>query len=95
MYPYSEPAEYTDVVFEGVMGNDIIFDVQESAVALIENWFSDTIKRLEKQAWGILMAPGAVCEAVREQGLKVYGITASYGMEGFVICRSMQFRKPV
>lgn len=95
-----EPFEYTDVVFTGVCAyhfhqdcfTNIIFDIDETAPETI---YSD--HRAEFEAGRMYGWPGdwgktedAALAYFREHGVQGYALQSSYGMDGWILAKSME-----
>ncbi|RBP46554.1 hypothetical protein DES53_102945 [Roseimicrobium gellanilyticum] len=93
------PIEYTDVWFLGVwyhhleevLGKDIILDVEESSVDWTMKAFSTLFSQLQKDGWPRLdWRTETLQEAVAKLKLRVWNISSSYGLSGFVIAKEMR-----
>jgi hypothetical protein len=93
------PHEYTDVVFHGVvahhferhLSDNILFDIAEvSATAIVEanaDWFSDSWR----YGWPPIDYRGdlsLLCNELQNQSINGFEIQSSYGLDGWVLCKS-------
>ncbi len=96
-----DQSEYTNVVFDDVLAyhfqNDnfgtILFDVEEEPIErTLETW-QDVFEERKNYGWLPFKYEDESDVWVRllESGVKSYGVSASYGMVGFVLAESMRF----
>ena len=95
-YPHSDPPEFTDVWFldvwchhvECILGGDIIFDIDDSDLVTERTHFESLFDRLKNQGWPPIEKIGESFDAViLRHSLRVWHISSSYGIDGFVIAR--------
>jgi hypothetical protein len=94
----SKEGKKTDVIFEGVWchhlesvqcGN-IIFDIEPVDLSQVEQEFREVFERLKNYGWPRLeLREDSLPEIMERYGLTVHRIGSSYGMEGFVIAKSV------
>lgn len=102
-YPHSVTKEKTDVVFEGVRAyhfegdlfSSIIFDVEETELEYVLNQNQGLLERREKHGWpqGWERRKESLEEYLNRNGLRVYGLQCSYGLDGLVFAKSMKLQK--
>ena len=95
----SKPTEFTNVVFEGVQGyhfeNDafgnIIFDVSNVPVERFLTEYGAEISELYRMnarpTWAVDLASAP--EYLRNQGIKGYILSSSYGLSGWVLAKEI------
>ena len=98
-YPHTDPAELTDVIFEDVlayhfqhdlMGN-IIFDIEEVDLASCLHDNQALFEAGQQWGWPLGWEPqkeSMECYA-RRMGLRAFELSASYGMTGWVLAKTM------
>jgi hypothetical protein len=108
IYADAEPPEYTDVVFEGVIahhfeqeqfgaspyGANILFDVEEAELKNTLGQNADLLARAKNYGWPMLEYE-TVEDLVKQLpagGAKCFEVHASFGLSGFVIATSLEFR---
>lgn len=100
--PHDEPAEFTEVWFhevwthhlECILGHDILQGVDEAEVAGVMGEFGDLFARLECHGWPRReRADESLPEVVRRKGLRVWLLSSSYGVAGFVVAGRMVMRE--
>jgi hypothetical protein len=98
-----EPFERTDVVFEGVLDHyfrnpilpSIIFDVEEVETQFITSRDKTSIDEGHKIAgWPSFWRESAeaMAAAIHESGCKMFEISSSYGLDGWVAADSREFQ---
>jgi hypothetical protein len=89
----------SDIVFDGVWCHHLesaqegntIFDIEEVDLAQVENEFRGVFDRLRNYGWPRLETKDDTLPAVVERHqLSVYRIGSSYGIEGFVVAKSVR-----
>lgn len=89
----------SDIVFdevwchhlESVQEGNTIFDIEEVDLAQVENEFRDVFVRLKNHGWPRLEKRNDTFSAVVERHqLSVYRIGSSYGLDGFVVAKSVR-----
>jgi hypothetical protein len=93
-------SEYTDVWFldvwchhlEGVLGDDILFGIDDWGLDVALENFGDLFDRLKEQVgWPpVDWRKESLHEAVARMNLHVWTIHSSYGLQGFVIAKEMR-----
>ena len=104
-YAYGEqPFEKTDIVFKNVLDHhfrypvlpSIIFGVEEVAIQNILIRDDEIINEGHKMGgWPSFWSHSteAMVEAIEKSGCKMYELTSSYGMEGWVVAAHCEFKK--
>lgn len=102
-YAYGEePFERTDVIFEGVIDHyfrntilpSIVFDVEEADTQLLIARDKAVIDMGHKIGGWPSFWKNTVDEmvaAISEVGCRIYEISSSYGLDGWVVARSCEF----
>jgi hypothetical protein len=95
--------ERTDIVFKDVEAyfiagdnlNSVLFDVDEEPISKILDDFSTEFDRGVPYAWpGPFNQSLMACEEhFTKGGFKGWRISPSYGMTGFIIAKSMEFKR--
>jgi hypothetical protein len=98
-----EPIERTDIVFKDVEAyfivgdnmNSILFDVYEEPIGKILEDYSSEFEMGIPYVWPgpYNVSPTACEEYFTKGGFKGWRISPSYGMTGFVIARTMEFKE--
>ncbi len=107
-YPDTEPPEYTDVVFEGVVAQhfeqvghrpavvNILFDVEEADPLHVLREFEDLLARAKNYGWPLRTYDSLEDLAARltAGGAKCFRVNGvgGCGLDGFVFAASMRFR---
>ncbi len=103
-YAYGEePFEKTDVVFEGVLDHhfrnpilpSIVFDVEEVEIQAILIRDKDLINEGHKiGGWPSFWRESGdeMLEAISKSGCKMFEISSSYGLDGWVVAASCEFK---
>lgn len=99
VYEDGEPQEHTDVVFSGVAAyhfeqdnfGTIIFDIRAAEAAAIYAGDKERFKTGQKYGWpGVWnTSETAALAYLLAQGVKGFVLSSSYGMNGWVLARSM------
>jgi len=98
-FPHATPEEFTDVWFydvwthhiESVLGHDILFDIEDSDVTNELDRFGDLFTRLECSGWPRLEgADDRLSDIAHRHELRVWHISSSYGISGFVVARRIE-----
>jgi hypothetical protein len=100
-YPCGSEKEgrQSDIIFEGVwchhlesvQEGNIIFDIEEVSLGQVEHEFAGVFERLRNYGWPRLEnQDDSLAGLVRRHQLCVYRIGSSYGMEGFVVAKSVR-----
>jgi len=108
VYPPSDPPEYTDIVFSGVVAYhieqqtfrnsgvsaNIIFDVKESEAKLILSQYADLLAASKNYGWPTLEYANLdeLVMHLTSNGTKCFEIHSSCGLFGFVFAARMEFR---
>jgi hypothetical protein len=105
VYPHSDPPEYTDVVFEGVVVHhfeqqqvgphaNVLFDVEEAAPLFILGQYADLLARTKQYGWPVLRYDGLEDLAIRltAGGARCFEVHGVCGLHGFVFAASMELR---
>ena len=88
----------TEVIFEGVwchhlesvQEGNIIFDIRPIELPELEREFYDLLKRLKNYGWPRMeLMQDSLSAIIERKGLKIYRISSSYGMEGFVMAETV------
>lgn len=105
-YVYGEePYEKTDVVFEGVIDHyfrnpilpSIVFDIEEVEIQAILIRDKDLIDEGHKiGGWPSFWKDSAdeMLEAITSRGCKMFEVSSSYGLDGWVAAASCEFHSP-
>ena len=100
-YEEAEPFEYTDILFDGVMDHffrdtvlpSIIFDVEPGDVAHTLTRDKDAIDEGHRRGgWPSFYAPtvAEMVDKIASAGCFLYTIVSSYGLDGWVVSRTMR-----
>ena len=103
LYRHITPHEYTDVVFcdvvahyfEHVLSGNILFDVCDVTPDAIVDRFAGLFVSSWRFGWPTLEYRGdldLLKSLLRENGVKGFDIESSYGMTGWVLCKSCEHR---
>jgi hypothetical protein len=100
-----EPVEHTEVVFtkvvayhfEGDTLGNILFDIAETPLEQILQDHADLFDRGRSYGWPAVPHESTeeLLRVLRERGIRGYVLSASYGMEGFVLAEGMHLDAPV
>ncbi len=95
----SEPYEYTDVIFSGVVIyhfecdnlDTVIFDIGEAELEDIYAEYESLFSRLKNYAWITFTYESKedLIRKVREMNVKAFTINSSYGLAGWIWAESM------
>ena len=97
---FLDGAEYTDVVFFGVLAHDfrgvlpgnIVFDVREVDLQELYAAHQDTFEREKPHGWPVQYADGAeLVDKLKERGLRGYLVDSSYGLDGWVLAAGVEY----
>jgi hypothetical protein len=96
-----EPHELTEVVFSDVVAyhfeadnfNTILFDIAEVGVEQVVAAHQELFARQKNFGWPDFAynTEPELLEKLREQGIKGFVISSSYGMDGFVMAKQMRW----
>ena len=99
-YPHTEEKQKTDVIFEDVKAyhfegdlfSTIIFDIEEIEPATAMKQIPEVFERRAKHGWpqGWEKKKESFEEFASRLDLKAYWIQSSYGLDGFVLAKSMK-----
>ena len=100
-YEDATPFESTDIVFEGVMDHffrdtvvpSIIFDVEPGDINHILTRDKNTIDEgHQRGGWPSFYAPtvAEMIEKIENAGCLLYSVASSFGLDGWVVSRSMR-----
>jgi hypothetical protein len=105
----TKPPEFTDIVFAGVIAHhfeheafrgdgvlaNILFDAEESEVAAVLGRYAELLAGAMNHGWPVLEYDGLDDLAARlaAAGAKCFEIHSSFGLCGFVLAASMEFRR--
>jgi hypothetical protein len=108
VYPHSDPPEYTDVVFTGVVvhhfeqqkvgGGDcpanVLFDVEEADPHLILTQYGALLARTKDHGWPVPGYDGLedLAEQLTAGGARCFEVHGVCGLNGFVFARSLELR---
>jgi hypothetical protein len=108
VYPHVEPAEFTDIVFEGVVVHhfeqqnmrhgpypaNVLFDVSEADARIILGQHVELLARTKKYGWPHMEYKDLDDLAARltTGGAKCFEIHGTAGLDGFVFASSMELR---
>ena len=97
------PVEYTDVVFSGVVAHhlecslesNILFGIEEKDLGPLLEEYSWLFTRLKSYGWPSIQYDSLpdLGRQLLEQRVRAFGIESSYGLTGFVLCRSIDYVK--
>ena len=109
VWPHSEPPEYTDVVFEGVVVHhfeqqkvgggpypaNMLFDAEESEPAFILGQYAELLARTRNHGWPVFQYDGTedLVRQLTAGGTRCFEIRGTYGLHGFVFAAGMEFRR--
>lgn len=98
-YGDGTPRELSDIVFDGVIAHrfdnqlagNILFDVKETELAALIRAEADLFDHARRYGWPEVEAStnDEQLAALLGGGTKAYGISASYGLSGWVMAESM------
>jgi hypothetical protein len=107
VYPHSDPPEFTDIVFEGVVvhhfeqqkvaeghvPSTVLFEVEESEPKRILTEHTELLTRTKKYGWPISNYDGLddLSAQLTANGAKCFEIHSVCGVQGFVFATSMKF----
>ena len=108
VYPHTDPPEFTDIVFDGVVAHhieqqvfrgvgvsaNVLFDVEESEAASVLGRYGDLLAAAKNYGWPALEYDNLADLIVRltAGGTKCFEIHSSCGLSGFVFAARMEFR---
>lgn len=95
------PHEYTDAVFHGVISHlfehalqdNILFDIVEVSPAMIVEANAGLLGDSWRYGWPPINYDGdlsKLCDELKNQRIKGFEIQASYGLSGWVLCKSCE-----
>ena len=98
------PAEYTDVLFSGVVAHhfecslqgNIVFDIDEVDVKAVLEEYAPLFQRLKNYGWPIFEPARffkTLSGILRERGTHAYMVNSSLGLSGFVFASSVEYRQ--
>jgi hypothetical protein len=98
----TSPAEYTDVLFSGVLAHhfecslksNILFDIDEVDLKAVLEEYAPLLQRLKNYGWPILAQYSDLQELeriLREHGTHAYLLNSSLGLSGFVLASSVEY----
>jgi hypothetical protein len=109
VYPHSDPPEFTDIVFSGVVAHhieheafrggglsaNVVFDAEESSAAYVLCRYAQLLAAAKKYGWPVLEYTDVADLAARltNGGAKCFEVHSSCGLSGFVFAASMEFRR--
>ena len=102
-YHEQSPVEYTDIVFDGVLDHmfrdvllpSIIFDVERADTAYVLNQYLDMLAEGHRRGgWPSFYDPEVanMARKVSSEGCHLFTVTSSYGIDGWVVARSMRLK---
>ena len=107
VFPHSQPPEYTDIAFEGVVVHhferqltggssgpaNVLFDVEEADPLHVFAEFKGVIDRLKNHGWPVAEYTDVddLVAKLTRAGAICYTVHGSCGLDGFVFASSVQF----
>lgn len=99
-YRYGGAEEFTDVTFTGVVAHhfecvlpgNILFDITEVEPAEIVNGSAELFARRKDDGWPAIeyREPQELALILKQQGIKGFEISSSYGLSGWVLAARME-----
>jgi hypothetical protein len=99
-YPHSIPPERTDLIFEGVQAyffehdlfESIILDLEKAEIGFITQEFRELFENGARHGWPLGWQPKkeTITEYFTRLELSAFVLSASYGMDGWIICKEMK-----
>lgn len=109
VYPSTDPPEFTDIVFSGVVAShvelqafrgvgvsaNILFDVEEADPTELLGRYAALLAATKNYAWPVLEydGPDDLVARLTAGGVKCFEVHSSCGLSGFVFATSMEFRR--
>jgi hypothetical protein len=108
VYWDSDPPEFTDILFSGVVAchieqgafvaggqlSNVVFDVEESDASLVLGRYHELLAAAKKYGWPVLAYDSLddLASRLAGGGARCFEVHSSFGLCGFVFATSMEFR---